>query len=156
MTLTKSHVIFDRAEASGAIKQANHTEDYGPESAIDLGTDKAFYVESSGDHDKNPVALICHVNEPVDEEIHVLEIAFPKGKLRKTKFSVDYVNSEGTKHHIGTYESTGQTTNYEKFFFPEKVKDIQTICLTFKSNDDGSPWFAVKGVRLARFIEKPL
>jgi hypothetical protein len=149
MTLTKSHIIFDRADASGV--NIDTTDDNAdPYNAIDLGIERAFYAEGEG------CCLECHVNDPVDEEIHVLEIAFPKGKLRKTKFSVDYVNSEGTKHHIGTYESTGQTTNYEKFFFPEKVKDIQTICLTFKSNDDGSPWFAVKGVRLARFIEKPL
>jgi hypothetical protein len=152
MTHTKSHIIFDRAEATG-INPDTKDHDADPYNAIDLGIDRGFYAEAVGE---SPCCLECYCNEVVEEEIHVLEIAFVKGKLRKTKFSVDYIDDEGKKHHIGTYESTGETNNYEKFFFPEKVKNLQSVCITFKSNSDGSPWFAVKGVRLARFIEKPL
>ena len=150
MTETKTHVVFDRANTNAKIE---NEEEHGVFNAIDLGVDKAFYANTTDDES---VEIECHCNDPVKDAIDVLEIAFVKGKLRKTKFSVDYIDSEDKKHHVGTYESSGETSNYEKFLMPEKVKDLKGLVITFKGNNDRSPWFAVKGIRLAKFVEKTL
>lgn len=151
MPINASHILFDYANTD-----SKNTEDEREAmKAIDTMSDEVFYSNIDNENPEG-VSLECCCHDPVKEEIDVLEIAFHKGKLRKTKFSVDYIDSEDKKHHIGTYESSGENSNYEKFIFPEKVKDIKAIVLRLKSNNDGSPWFAVKGVRLARFIEKTL
>ena len=150
---TKTHVVFDRANTNQKI---DDEDDNGAFNAIDIGTDKAFRCHCHDDPEKESVELEVFTNEPVTEAIDVLEIAFHKGKQRKTKFSVDYIDTDDKKHHIGTYESSGETTNYEKFLLPEKIKGFKGIVVTFKGNNDKSPWFAVKGIRLAKFIEKTL
>jgi hypothetical protein len=151
MTKTASHVLFDYANTdSKDVKDENEAM-----KAIDTMSDEVFFSNVDNENPEG-VSLECHCHDPVKEEINVLEVAFYKGKLRKTKFSVDYIDSEDKKHHVGTYESDGESSNYQKFLFPEKVKDIKAIVLKFKSNNDGSSWFGIKGVRLARFIEKTL
>jgi hypothetical protein len=149
MTETVSHVLFDRASTNAK----NIEEKHSPINAIDLTRDEAFYAKTDGNEG---IELTCLCHNHVKDEIDVLEIAFVKGKLRKTKFSVDYIDKEDKKHHVGTYESSGTTSEYQKFFFPSKVKDIKGVCITFKGNNDRNPWFMVKGVRLAKFIEKTL
>jgi len=151
MVKTASHVLFDYANTDA--KNANEQEAM---KAIDTMSDEVFYSNIDNANGEEGVSLECCCHDPVGEEINVLEVAFHKGKLRKTTFSVDYIDSADKKHHIGTYTSSGENSNYEKFLFPDKIKDIKAICLKLKKNNDGSPWFAVKGVRLARFIEKTL
>lgn len=146
-----SHVMFDRATTNAKV---DDDEVFGPMNAIDLTKDAAFYAKVVDE--KNPIELCCHCDDPVRDEIQVLEIAFHKGKLRKTKFSVDYIDESDKKHHVGTFESKGETGSFEKFPLPEKIKNFKGLVITFKGNNDRSPWFAVKGVRLARFIEKTL
>lgn len=151
MVETKTHVVFDRANTNAKITDAEEQA----LKAIDIGSDSVFYAHVPESDDES-VEIECHCNDPVKDEIDVLEIAFHKGKLRKTKFAVDYLDSDFKKHHVGTYESKGESSNYEKFIFPEKIKDIKGLIITLKSNNDGSPWFAVKGIRLAKFVEKTL
>lgn len=146
-----SHILFDSATTNTEVTEE---EAFGPMNAIDLTKDSAFFAMVTDD--KNAVELCCHCNDVVEDEIQVLEIAFHKGKLRKTKFSVDYIDEEDKKHHVGTYESKGETSNFEKFLMPEKIKNFKGLVITFKGNNDRSPWFSVKGIRLARFIEKTL
>jgi hypothetical protein len=152
MPQTASHILFDYANTD-----AKNTDENEAMKAIDTMSDEVFYSNiDNASSSEEGVCIECHCHDPIKEEIHVLEIAFHKGKLRKTKFSVEYIDSEDKKHHIGTYQSSGESSNYEKFLFPDKIKNIKAIVLKFKSNNDGSPIFAVKGVRLARFIEKTL
>lgn len=149
-----SHITFDRAETNANVEDE---EVFGPMNAVDLTKDAAFFAKvSSGDDNQNEIELCCHCDEVVRDEIQVLEIAFHKGKLRKTKFSVDYIDEDDKKHHVGTYESKGETSSFEKFLMPEKIKNFKGLVITFKGNNDRSPWFAVKGIRLAKFVEKTL
>jgi len=148
-----SHIIFDSATTNVNVED---DEVFGPTNAIDLTKDSAFFAKVTDESKDSTLELCCHCNDVVTDEIQVLEIAFHKGKLRKTKFSVDYIDEEDKKHHVGTYESKGETSNFEKFLMPEKIKNFKGLVITFKGNNDRSPWFAVKGIRLARFIEKTL
>jgi hypothetical protein len=150
MTETVSHVLFDRASTNAKSIEAKHS----PVNAIDLTRDEAFYAKSVNDNEG--IELTCHCHNHVSEGIDVLEIAFVKGKLRKTKFSVDYIDKDDKKHHVGTYESSGLTSDFQKFFFPSKVKDLKGVVIGFKGNNDKNPWFMIKGIRLAKFIEKTL
>lgn len=151
MTETVSYITFERAKTNA--KDVKESE--GPINAIDLTSNSAFYALSK-DPDNEEVDICVENANAYKDEIDVLEIAFVKGKLRKTKFSVDYINDKDEKHHVGTYESNGKTSNYQKFIFPEKVKDIKGLLIKFKGNNDGYPWFAIKGIRLAKFVEKTL
>jgi hypothetical protein len=146
MTETVSHILFDRASTNAKDVETKHS----PVNAIDLTRDEAFYAKGED------IELTCHCHNHFQEGIDVLEIAFVKGKLRKTKFSVDYIDKDDKKHHVGTYEINGLTSDFQKFFFPSKVKDLKGVVITFKGNNDKSPWFMIKGIRLAKFIEKTL
>jgi hypothetical protein len=152
MVKDASHILFDDVE----IKAGQLAE--GSESifAIDTLTDKATFIQATAGEDAAECCAEYHLHEPVSEEIQVLEVAFHKGKTRKTTFSVDYIDDSDKKHHIGTFTSPGDTNNYTKYLFPDKVKNLKTLVITFKHNSDRSPWFGVKGIRLAKFIEKPL
>jgi len=152
MVKDTSHVLFDDVE----IKTGQLAEDSDPRSGIDTLTDKATFVQATGKEGEDGCCVEYHCHDPVGEEIQVLEVAFYKGKTRKTTFSVDYIDDSGKKHHVGTYTSPGDTNNYSKYLFPDKVKNLRTLVVTFKHNDDRSQWFGVKGIRLAKFIEKTL
>lgn len=152
MVTNVSHVMFDRATTNAKV---DDEEKCGATNAIDLTNNNAF-IGNVGDNNNQEITLECHCDNPVNDEIDILEIAFHKGKLRKTKFAVDYLDTDYKKHHVGTYESAGNTNNYEKFLMPQKVKGMKGLVITFKGNNDRSPWFAVKGIRLAKFVEKTL
>jgi|GEM_PF-7009516 len=145
MPQTDSYITFDNAESN-----VNGPIGHSPKNALNIGSDDAFYGEQDAEL-KDEVSLTCSCNEAVQDEVNVLEIAFVKGKLRQTKFSVDVIMEDDTKKHVGTYEST-LTTNYQKFIFPEKIKGFKGVILKFKGNSDGYPWFSVKGVRMAKFV----
>lgn len=150
MVKDASHVLFDDVE----IKLGQLAEGSDIRSGIDTLTNEATFIQAG---DKGGDCCACyHCHEPVAEEIQILEVAFHKGKTRKTTFSVDYIDADNKKHHIGTFTSPGDTNNYTKYLFPDKVKNLKTLVVTFKHNSDRSPWFGVKGIRLARFIEKTL
>lgn len=152
MTETKTHVVFDRATTNARIEEDMRD---GPFNAINLTSEACFFAHK-GEGDK-PIELECYVDDPCKEEIDVLEIAFHMGKYRRTQFSVDYIDEEDDeRHRIGVFASSGTTNNYEKFIFPEKVKGIKGIVITFIWNDDNSPWFGVKAVRLAKHVEGTL
>ncbi|HEX5518842.1 MAG TPA: hypothetical protein VFX18_00220 [Candidatus Nitrosocosmicus sp.] len=143
----KSHVLFHKATTNAHLTE----EANGPINAIDLTSNNAFIAY--GDKD---ASLVVECSEPVEAPIGVLEVAFVQGKQRRTKFGVDYIDVDGNQKHIADYESPGKTTNFEKYQFPEKITGIKGIVIKFIGNSDNSPLFAVKGVRLAKDISKPL
>lgn len=150
MVKDASHILFDDVE----IKAGQLAEGSEALSGIDTLSDNVTFIQAS---EKGECCAEYHCHEPVSEEIQVLEIAFHKGKTRKTTFAVDYIDADDNKkHHIGTFTSPGDTNNYTKYLFPDKVKNLKTLVVTFKHNSDRSQWFGVKGIRLAKFIEKPL
>jgi hypothetical protein len=150
MVKDASHVLFDDVE----IKAGQLAEGSDPKYGIDTLSEYATFIQATNDKEECCACYHCH--EPVSEEIQVLEVAFHKGKTRKTTFAVDYIDTDDKTHHIGTFTSPGDTNNYGKYLFPDKVKNLKTLVVTFKHNSDRSPWFGVKGIRLAKFIEKPL
>lgn len=148
---TKTHIVFDNAKTNIKV---DDEEESGAFNAVNLASPKAFCA--SKDNENETIELECYNYEPCRDEINVLEIAFKHGKHTRTKFAVDYIGEDDKKSHIGTYESSGKTSEYEKFLMPEKVKGLKGLVITFKGNDDNSPIFGVKGIRLAKFIEKTL
>jgi hypothetical protein len=150
MTETKTHVVFDRATTNVPIEEDMRD---GPFNAVNLTSEASFFAHRSGDES---IELECHVDDPCKEEIDVLEIAFHKGKYKRTKFAVDYIDGEDKRLNVGVFASSGTTNNYEKFIFPEKIKGIKGIVITFLGNDDNSPWFGVKAIRLAKHVEGTL
>lgn len=148
MPQENSYIVFADAKANNAQveKEARN--------AVDIGSDNIFLakaVDGTVDGGKE-LELECKCDDIVSDSINVLEIAFAKGKYRRTKFSVDYLDEKGEKRHVGTFESSGRTNNYEKFVMPDKIQNFIGLLITFKSNDDGWPYFAVKGIRIARFV----
>lgn len=150
-----NYVKFDEAYVLGGHQQVEDEERHGVVNAISPFAANSFVIRSENP-EKEKVGLEVRVFVPVQEEVRVLEVAFEGGKQRRTRFAVEYIDVHDKKHNIGSFTSSGTTTNFEKFELPSKIKDFKGLSITFLGNDDRFPYFMVRGVRMAKDIDKPL
>lgn len=147
-----NYVIFDEAFVlNGKVEDDRHAAI----NAISHQSDLSFVVKSE-DPEKDKVGLEVRTHVPVYSEVEVLEVCFEGGKQRRTSFAVEVIGVDGSRKPAGEFTSSGKTSNYQKFRLTQKIKDFNGLALIFKGNDDRTPYFMVKGVRLAKHIDKPL